>query len=288
MRRIKRQFFLSLLLLAAIRVCQAQDLSPRYLAAANQAYLAKNYDQAILYYQAVVKLNPQSTAAELGLGNSFFVERRYGEALTAYQAVLKLDPNNAQASRLIEVLRKNNSSPAPTATSTLPIGPVVDVSHPVTVQPEGHRYMGIGGGMASPSQGVNDKFQSGYGLEFYVGYADAGKLSFLISVAGYEFPLKASTLSQDEVEIVPGVRLTFGNKIRPYLCAGLGMDFDISNYTGGSSTNTNFMLQGGAGLEFEFSKGTSFFVEGIYSEVFGSSAFAYIPFNAGFHFDLGT
>ncbi len=278
---------LALVLLAAAGSGLAQDLSSRYLAAANQAYLAKNYDQAILYYQAVVKLNPNSAVADQGLGNSYYVERRYPEALSAYEAALELDPNNAQLSRLIQALKTNSASPAPTAASTTqPIGPVVDLSHPAPLKPEGHRYMGIGGGTEMPSQGCT--FQSGYGIEFYVGYADAGNLSLLISVAGYEFPLKGSSLSRDEVEIVPGVRYALSGKIKPYLCAGLGMDFDISNYTGGSSTQTNFMVQGGVGLEFEFSKGTSFFIEGKYSEVFAQSAFAYIPLNAGLHFDIGS
>ncbi|HEX7733960.1 MAG TPA: tetratricopeptide repeat protein [Ktedonobacteraceae bacterium] len=58
-------------------------------------YADQRYQDALLFFQRVVALNPADVHACARLGDTLFVLERYGEALDAYGEALALDPDNA-------------------------------------------------------------------------------------------------------------------------------------------------------------------------------------------------
>ncbi|HEY0754475.1 MAG TPA: tetratricopeptide repeat protein [Ktedonobacteraceae bacterium] len=58
-------------------------------------YDDERYQDALLFFQRVVALNPTDVHAYARLGDTLFMLGRYGDALDAYGQALELDPNNA-------------------------------------------------------------------------------------------------------------------------------------------------------------------------------------------------
>ena len=55
------------------------------------------YDEAALYYQQAIRLDPNDHAALSGLGNAFIALDRYDEAHDCFRAILESDPNHPAA-----------------------------------------------------------------------------------------------------------------------------------------------------------------------------------------------
>src|SRR5579872_5666968 len=66
----------------------------QYVAAGDQAFVAKDYAKSIQYYQAAIKLDAHSAAAYEGLGNAYHVLGAKADALSAYRKALELNPGN--------------------------------------------------------------------------------------------------------------------------------------------------------------------------------------------------
>lgn len=67
------------------------------LTAADALMQAKQYDEAVVAYKAILAKVPAITAINLQIGNAYRLKRDYDNALTAYQEVLKGDPANEPA-----------------------------------------------------------------------------------------------------------------------------------------------------------------------------------------------
>ena len=76
----------------------------QYFAAANQLYTSKNYNQAIQYYTAVVKSNPNYAPAFQGIGNCYYALGNKPYALAYYKKAYQLSPS-AQLGQFIQTLQ---------------------------------------------------------------------------------------------------------------------------------------------------------------------------------------
>src|SRR5579872_1956951 len=77
----------------------------QYFAAGNQYYTAKNYTQAIQYYNASLKLNPNNATAYQLTGNCYYALGNKAYALAYYQRASALQPNNLQLAQFVQNLR---------------------------------------------------------------------------------------------------------------------------------------------------------------------------------------
>ena len=84
----------------------------QYFSAANQLYSSRNYNQAIQYYGAVVKTNPNYAPAYQGIANCYYALGNRQYALAYYQRAYQLSPN-AQLGQLIQSLQAQ-AAPVPT------------------------------------------------------------------------------------------------------------------------------------------------------------------------------
>lgn len=69
--------------------------SDDYYKAGLTMYNSKDYDKAILYFAAAIKLNPQNVAAYQGRGNCYYTKADYTDALQDYKQVQRLQPSPA-------------------------------------------------------------------------------------------------------------------------------------------------------------------------------------------------
>jgi hypothetical protein len=258
----------------------AQATADQYLAAGNQFYIAKNYPQALQYYQAAVQLNPNSSAANQGLGNCYYVQGQKDQALGAYQKALALDPNNTQLAAFVQALEPQvqNTAPAlPASTSASPAS---------NFKP--HLYLGARLGGLIPASGFGSEYSFGFGLGLSLGYALDPNFSILLSTAGYILSTSYPGVSAEEAEFVPSVQYAFGNSgIQPYVKVGLGLNTTVVVVNPYSFSQSNPMFQIGGGVLIPAGTGLNLFFEIKYSDVFASGGgISYIPIDGGLNFDL--
>src|ERR1700677_2704757 len=82
---------MTFLLFLAVGV-QAQT-SHAYYHAGLKLYLAKDYDRAVQYFGAAIKVDPQNAAAYQGRGNCYYAKTDYADALQDYRQVQQLSPS---------------------------------------------------------------------------------------------------------------------------------------------------------------------------------------------------
>lgn len=80
----------------ALAGVNAKDLQAD-LAAADQAYNNKDYDQAISLYKAILAKAPALSVINLQIAAAYRAKKDYDNAIAAYNDVLKADPNNDKA-----------------------------------------------------------------------------------------------------------------------------------------------------------------------------------------------
>jgi thioredoxin-like negative regulator of GroEL len=76
----------------------------QYIAAGQQLYTAKDYNKALQYYSAAVKLNPNNGPAYQGIGNCLYGLGRKADALAYYRRASALQPGNAQLAQFVQSL----------------------------------------------------------------------------------------------------------------------------------------------------------------------------------------
>lgn len=314
------RFAVALLFLSAglAETAFAQNQSGQYMSAANSAYSAKNYDQAIQYYNTAIQSNPNSWSAYQGLGNCYYFKGQTTEALSNYQRALSLNPNNPQLSSFVQSLRAKVGT-APAATNT------VQYSNSVVVNSDKNFQL-------SPMVGVAVGDNSGLGTGFGGGlrgiYMTDANLGFGgmiyfytwgISKSSPEYYLTQSytwgtdtetiSTSHGNLEILAAIQYKFtGGSVKPYLIGGAGLsalmfsETDSYSYNNGppssywstltnvsipGSTNMYPMITAGAGLGFNAGRDMDIYVEAKYDVVIGNGGtFSYIPIGAGLSFGL--
>lgn len=65
-------------------------------ALANRYYAARQYQNAVQYYNQAVTQNPNNAKAYQGLGNSYYALGNKPQAVAAYKRALQIDPSNVQ------------------------------------------------------------------------------------------------------------------------------------------------------------------------------------------------
>ncbi len=88
-----------------------------YYKAGLTLYNAKDYDKAILYFGAAIKLDMQNVAAYQGRGNCYYAKGNYSSALEDYKQVQKLQPS-PQINQFVDKVQAKadlSASPAPAA-----------------------------------------------------------------------------------------------------------------------------------------------------------------------------
>jgi tetratricopeptide (TPR) repeat protein len=107
------QFLALAVILGSPLSLNAQSYSAgQYFSTANQLYGSHNYNQAIQYYGAVVKTNPNYGPAYQGIANCYYALGNRQYALAYYQRAYQLSPN-AQLGQLIQSLQAQ-AAPVPT------------------------------------------------------------------------------------------------------------------------------------------------------------------------------
>jgi hypothetical protein len=272
----------------------AQATADQYLAAGNQLYAAKNYPQAIQYYQASVQLNPNSAAAYQGLGNCYYLQGQKDQALDNYQKALNLDPTNASLASFVQALKAQGvtgtqaspaaSTAAANPTSSSPAGPAKQLE----IDPFGALAYGT---------------STGYGIGFGGGISGGLKLdpsfSILATVAYLTFgytppsgPVSGVSESSASLEILGGVKYRFGDSpTKFYVLGSVGIsDYMFSQSEGGQSgTGSQMypMIEFGGGVEFPMGTDMNLFVQAQYGMILGNGGtFAYIPAEVGLNFNL--
>ena len=104
-------FFIYLLALGFNAKIYAGAAEDDYKAGLN-LYSTQNYSQAIAFFDAALKLEPNNAAALLGRANCYYSQGKYPDALADYQKVQALQPQNSQVASFIQILQaKIGNSP---------------------------------------------------------------------------------------------------------------------------------------------------------------------------------
>jgi len=159
--------------------------------------------------------------------------------------------------------------------------------------------LGVEAGIALPLGPAHftDNYGAGYGGGIYGRYKVCKKTSIGLAASFYSYGTKTNMGAEapafTSIEILMQSKMKFGKgSVKPYLLAGLGMDLGVvgtqSNAygytkTGEATTNSDFMLQPGFGVEFGHS--TKFFAEVKLSVVMCThDTTTYMPINIGLQF----
>ncbi len=73
----------------------------------NEAYVDKDYDQAILNYRTALERDGYSPSLLYNLGNAYYMKKEIGKAILNYERALYLDPGNADIKANLALARKN-------------------------------------------------------------------------------------------------------------------------------------------------------------------------------------
>ncbi len=97
---------LAILALTAPPSAKAQGASTdQYYAYGVQLYNARNYNQALQYFNYSIKLNPGNATAYQAAGNCYYALGNKQYALAYYQRASALEPNNAQLAQFVQNLQ---------------------------------------------------------------------------------------------------------------------------------------------------------------------------------------
>lgn len=96
---------INLLILLVAMLLPTSVLGNEKFAAADSAYNAKEYDEAISLYRAAMDESGYSAATLFNLGNAYYQASDYGRAMVCYLHARRLDPRNAEINSNITYLR---------------------------------------------------------------------------------------------------------------------------------------------------------------------------------------
>jgi tetratricopeptide (TPR) repeat protein len=99
---INKSFNLSLLIFTLILLTFANTNAQNayvdsLMRAGNTAYIAKNYEKAIDFYEKIVNEGYESSTLYYNLGNAYYKVGALGKAILNYERALELDPSNEDA-----------------------------------------------------------------------------------------------------------------------------------------------------------------------------------------------
>ncbi len=100
--------FCMMVLFSPAQKCLAKESgSSDFFALGNEAYISKDYDQAIAYYQAALERDGFAPSLLYNLGNAYYMKKEAGQAILNYERALYLDPGNTDIEANLALARKN-------------------------------------------------------------------------------------------------------------------------------------------------------------------------------------
>jgi tetratricopeptide (TPR) repeat protein len=281
-------YLITAIWLAGVCPALAQATPEEHWRAGNGFYTAKDYKQALRYYEAALDADPGYWPAFQGLGNCHYVMGDKAKALSNYQRCLSLHADNPELASFTAALRAEieASKAAPRAEDS---------------PEETEKILRVASGRSeehfelSPSVGVvasgSTLWFGGGGGGFYMFAPEFGVGGFL-HLYLYNDDFESASL----LEIVPAVKFRpEGNGIKPFLVAGAGFaGISVNSHTntygyggGPSGSGLFLLLMGGCGLEFPLQSDLGLFVGGRLNYILGLRATAtYIPLELGLNFNL--
>ena len=313
---MKRIILIVSLLFGSAAPLLAQATADQYLAAGNQLYGAKNYPQAIQYYQAAVQLNSNDAAAYQGLGNCYYLQGQKDQALDNYQKALNLDPTNATLASFVQALKAQGVTGTQASSATPAASNTTAAANPASSSPAGPvKQLEI-----DPFGALAYSTVSGYGIGFGGGVAGGLKLdpnfSIMLSLAyltfGYNNPDPEPGISDSSasLEILGGVKYRFGDSpTKFYVLGSVGLSDFIDTVSGSedgisasaSSSQMCPLFEFGGGVEFPMGTDINLFAQIQYAFLIypgqsetedgvtvtsPSQTFSYIPIEVGLNFNL--
>jgi opacity protein-like surface antigen len=143
----------------------------------------------------------------------------------------------------------------------------------------------VGAGLALPSGDIANGLKTGYGAAIGANFHPASMpIGFRIEAAYDRFTFKAST--SDNFHFFSGTanvvyNIKTAGMLAPYLIGGLGM-YNAGSSVSGSTSETKFGFNVGAGLDYKLPSGIGIFLEGRYHSVQTSGATSnFIPVRVG-------
>jgi tetratricopeptide (TPR) repeat protein len=300
----------SLLLIAG--TAYAEDLSAVYVQEGNKCYAVKNYDQAIVYYDAAAQVNPNNWQIYQSIGNCYYAKGWIQEALTSYQKALKFNPDNPQLSKFAKSLQarvdklKKEAAQIPVYTGNRRKVFELRPGWGLAIDPNSGYDLGLGGVLSCfyvPQE------NTGIGL-ILQGYAfentSAPVTTYLtqsLTQGNETITTKSSTAN---LELLLGLKYKLeAEEVKPYLVGGIGiadlMQRTVTTYSyqngnpyngpsppslsSGSSLLAAVLI--GGGIDIPADKDLNLYVEVIINVVTDFNASAqYIPVEAGLSFGL--
>lgn len=128
----------------------------------------------------------------------------------------------------------------------------------------------VGAGLALPSGDLGNAVKTGYGAAIGANFHPASMpIGFRIEAAYDRFSIKAP--STDNIHFFSGTAnvvydIKTAGMLAPYLIGGIGM-YNAGSSASGSTSETKFGFNVGAGLDYKLPSGIGIFLEGRYHSV---------------------
>lgn len=209
-----------------------------------------------------------------------------------YRFILKAllrDGLEGPPTQVLEVQYANRTSKAPTNPALAPVT-AHEESKPAPASPQGFCFLELAGGIDLPAQNWQSAYTSSPGGKISVGYEINRSLAIQLDVEGFYFSGTnySGSITDTELLVLPTIQYSFCEQgIRPYLMAGVGVDFEFLSATPGSLVIENVDAAVGAGVEVQLTGRTYVFAEGKYNLIFFSEVTGQdVPILAGVRFGL--
>jgi hypothetical protein len=267
--------------LAIPATASAQATFNQYLSAGNKKYAAADYEGALKYYKAAVKLNGQSSVAHQGVGNCYYGLGQKENALVSYDKALALNPDNTKLAKFIQKIRGagegNNDLPAlPTDDNDLSVG------MNQTSEEDSKKYNKWNSGR-NYTKNIMELYLGpviyeggSLGFGFGTGYFFPATKSLFVGVAQnmfvnsgdyYDpFYMETGSYTQFDFETLLLVKYVFeGEVIRPMIFGGGGLDSLMTMISTPSYSDFDFdfypELTVGGGVSFPLGNDASLFAQ---------------------------
>ena len=110
---LKRSGLLLAVLLTGVTAAWAAKVGGSDFDAANQAYVARQYDEAIRIYENLLQNGSISSSVLYNLGSAYYSKGEVGKAVLEYQRALLFEPNATDIATNLAAIREAHGLPVP-------------------------------------------------------------------------------------------------------------------------------------------------------------------------------
>jgi tetratricopeptide (TPR) repeat protein len=283
-----------------LRADQAIDDYPSGLA----LYKQGSFQASSVVLEKIVLSNPNFWQAFQVLGYDYAKLGNYQKALDDCSKSFSLHSENPDLQIYIDKLKTLlPSNPSPTVEANTSSPTKVTIPAPTSTQvgettaartksnlPSSFFYYEFTGGADFPARNWQSAYSLGPGGKISFGYEFNKNWDFQLDIESFYFSGMnySGAISDLEFLVLPTIRYSFNiNKIRPYLLAGVGEEFEFlsGDPVGASVSDLDIAL--GLGLEAALGNRIFLFLEGKYNFIFSSKVVGQdIPVLAGVRFGI--